>query len=105
MLFGPRVRHIDVQELSRELDNRALVIIDVREPYEFAAGHVPSATNMPLGTLPTAAAGLERDSKIVVICQSGHRSVTAAKRLLKAGFTDIRNVRGGTGAWQGKLER
>jgi rhodanese-related sulfurtransferase len=48
---------------------------------------------------------LEHDAEIMVICQSGNRSVRAAKRLMKAGFTNVRNVVGGTSAWQGKLVR
>jgi len=40
-----------------------------------------------------------------VICQSGSRSVTAAKRLMKAGFTNVASVRGGTSAWSGKLKK
>jgi len=104
-LFGPRVPNITTEELAQELNGGSVRLIDVREPSEFAVGHVPGAINMPLGTLPGAAAQMDRDAAIIVICQSGNRSVRASKRLLKAGFTNVRNVVGGTGAWRGKLAR
>ena len=78
-LFGPRVPNITTEELARELKGGSVRLIDVREPSEFAAGHVPGAVNMPLGTLPGAAAQLDRDAAIIVICQSGNRSVRAVE--------------------------
>jgi rhodanese-related sulfurtransferase len=105
MFFGPRVPNISTSELAAELKAGSVTLIDVREPGEFSAGHVPGAVNLPLGGLPGSAAQLERDARIIVICQSGRRSVRAAKRLLKSGFTDVHNVVGGTRAWQGKLKR
>jgi rhodanese-related sulfurtransferase len=105
MFFGRRVPNISSSELAGELKAGSALLIDVREPSEFAAGHVPSAVNLPLGGLPGSADPIEHDARIIVICQSGRRSVSAAKRLLKSGFTDVSNVAGGTSAWRGKLER
>jgi rhodanese-related sulfurtransferase len=105
VFFGPRVQHMSTDDLRQALKTGSPIVIDVREPYEFAAGHVPGAVNLPIGTLPAAAATLDHEADTMVICQSGHRSVTAAKRLMKAGFTNVRSVQGGTSAWQGKLER
>ncbi len=105
MFFGPRVQHATIDELRQAVANGSHLVIDVREPDEYASGHVPSAINMPVGSLPQAAAALDHDAQILVICQSGHRSVTASKRLMKAGFTQVRNVTGGTSSWQGPLQR
>jgi rhodanese-related sulfurtransferase len=105
MFFGPRVQHATIDELRQAVSNGSHLVIDVREPNEYASGHVPSAINMPVGSLPQAAAALDRDAQILVICQSGHRSVTASKRLMKAGFTQVRNVTGGTSSWRGPLQR
>ena len=106
MLFGPRLHHVSADELRRELEaTSSPVLIDVREPDEYAAGHVPGAINLPLGSLPAAARDIAPDTDVVTICQSGHRSVTAGKRLLKAGYSKVRSVKGGTDAWRGPLER
>ena len=105
MFFGPRVPNMSNDELRQELEDGSVTLIDVREPREYSAGHVPSAMNLPIGGLPQSAAQLDHGARIVVICQSGNRSVRAGKMLLKAGFSDVRNVAGGTGAWGGKLKR
>lgn len=105
MFFGPRVAKISSDELRQELKGGSVMLIDVREPSEFATGHVPGAINVPVGSLTQAAPRLDHDAEIIVICQSGHRSVRAAKWLLKAGFTNVRSVVGGTSAWREELER
>jgi rhodanese-related sulfurtransferase len=74
------------------------VLIDVREPVEYVAGHVPGATLAPLGDLPEHAAGLPRAVPVYVICASGNRSLAAADYLARAGV-DAWSVAGGTGAW------
>ena len=106
MFFGPRVASITTDELGRELKDGSATLIDVRELGEFASGHVPGAINLQIGGLPQSVARrLDHNAEILVICQSGHRSVRATKRLLKAGFTNVRNVSGGTAAWRGPLKR
>jgi rhodanese-related sulfurtransferase len=106
MFFGPRVLSITADDLKRELSGGSATLIDVRELSEFSAGHVPGAISMPLGSLPQAASKrFASDAEILVICQSGRRSVRATKRLMKAGFTNVRNVAGGTSAWSGQLKR
>jgi rhodanese-related sulfurtransferase len=106
MFFGPRVQSITTDELAQELKSGSATLIDVRELSEFAAGHVPGAINLPLGGLPkSVVTRLDPDAEILVICQSGNRSARATKRLMKAGFTNVRNVWGGTSAWRGPLKR
>jgi rhodanese-related sulfurtransferase len=75
------------------------VVIDVREPDEFASGHVPGAVNVPLATVGTWAATQPKEAPCVVICQSGRRSVTASEILVEQGFKQVTNVAGGTAAW------
>ena len=74
------------------------VVIDVREPYEYVAGHVPGARLIPLARLPHHAAGLPVGEPVYVICASGNRSWTAAQFLARRGV-DARSVMGGTGDW------
>lgn len=78
------------------------VLLDVREPGEWRAGHAPQARHVPLGRL-TGATGEIGDGPgvrdtVLVVCRSGHRSAVAAERLARAGVT-ARNVTGGMAAW------
>jgi rhodanese-related sulfurtransferase len=77
------------------------VVIDVRTPEEYAAGHVPGAVNVPLdqlGPSHAAIASLDRAQPVYFICQVGGRSQRAADLMAEAGY-QARNVLGGTGAW------
>ncbi len=104
-MFGWGVKTIGTDELADKLSAGDPALIDVREPYEFAAGHVPSAVNIPLGSLPRRTADLDPTAETLLICQSGNRSKRAARQLAKAGFADAYSVRGGTLAWRGRLEK
>lgn len=73
-------------------------VIDVREPYEYVAGHVPGALLMPLDALPLHAGDLPTGQTVYVICASGNRSLVAASWLNRLGV-DARSVAGGTTAW------
>ncbi len=74
-------------------------IVDVREPSEFLAAHVPGAVNIPQADLATRLDELPRDRPLVCICQAGRRSLRAAQFLAQTGFTDVANVQGGASAW------
>jgi rhodanese-related sulfurtransferase len=82
---------------------RELTVVDVRDPGEFASGHLPGAHNVPLGHLDaalpalTAAAGR---GEILVVCASGARSAIACERLAAHGIPAA-NLAGGTAAWTG----
>lgn len=75
------------------------VTIDVREPGEYLAGHVPGVRLMPMGEVPARMGELPRNSPVYVICQSGNRSQVIADLLVREGF-DARSVAGGTSAWE-----
>ena len=76
------------------------VLLDVREPEEYAHGHVPGAVNLPQAELATRLDELPRDRPLMVICQSGYRALRAAQFLRQQGFEEVENVMGGTAAWQ-----
>jgi rhodanese-related sulfurtransferase len=73
-------------------------LLDVREDDEWAAGHAPEATHIPLGELGARAAEVPRDTTIYVICRSGARSARAAFALVGSGW-DAVNVAGGMQDW------
>lgn len=76
-------------------------VVDVREPYEYAIGHLPGAVNLPLGRFPQSLGQLPRDRKILLVCASGGRSSSAAEYLVGQGFPKERvgNLEGGTYGW------
>ncbi len=94
----PEVTEVDVDALERR-DPDAMVL-DVREPEEYAQGHVPGAVNLPQADLASRLDSVPRDHLLYTICYSGRRSLNAARFLKQTGYTDVLSVRGGTEAWR-----
>jgi rhodanese-related sulfurtransferase len=90
------VPEISVAELAERLDDA--VLIDVRQPDEYVAGHVRSARLIPLHTLPDHLGDLPVDAEVLVICHTGSRSYWASEYLIENGLRAV-NVAGGTSAW------
>jgi glyoxylase-like metal-dependent hydrolase (beta-lactamase superfamily II)/rhodanese-related sulfurtransferase len=76
------------------------VLVDVREPDEYVAGHVPGAVNVPQADLASRLDELPPERQILVICQGGFRSLRAAQFLKQQGYDRVVNVEGGTAAWR-----
>lgn len=90
---------VTVAQLAAILDaDPTTPVIDVRNPDEYAAGHVPGAVLMPLHTVPVRVQDLPRDREVYLVCHSGGRSAQATAWLTQQGY-DVVNVLGGTGAW------
>ena len=106
-----RIVEIDSARL-RALQTGGAPVIDVREPAEYAAGHIPGAVNIPRGVLEFEVDGhpavnctrdpalAHRDQPVVVYCRSGGRSALAADSLRQLGFSDVRSLAGGVNAWR-----
>jgi len=102
------MRSITVQELKAAMDagevaaadatDPKAVLVDVREPYEFAAGHVPGAELAPMQTVPTLVPSLPTDRPVYLVCATGNRSGQVADYLAHFGI-DAVNVEGGTATW------
>jgi hydroxyacylglutathione hydrolase len=84
------------QRLSEERD---LMVLDVREPAEWADGHVEGARHIPMRQVRARLGDLPRDRRIAVTCAGGVRSSLVASMLLGQGFTDLVNVWGGMAGW------
>lgn len=96
------VPQITVSELHQMLGtDTSLQVLDVRRPPEYNGGHVPRAVTAPLAILREKIPSLTFDPKkpTAVICAGGYRSSAATSILEQQGFTDLRNVTGGTSAW------
>jgi rhodanese-related sulfurtransferase len=89
---------IELEALDQGLDSGEIIVVDVREPHEYAAGHIPNSVSMPLsnfdpGDLPTG-------KPVVLVCQSGKRSLAALVRARAAGRDDVRHYAGGVAGWR-----
>lgn len=93
-----RSDQVSVGDAHQQVDAGTL-LLDVREPYEFARGRARGAVNLPLSELQSRVGELDRDRPIAVICRSGNRSDLAAGFLRQVGL-DAVNVAGGMLAWQ-----
>lgn len=106
---GPAVEEIDLATLGDDVDvatvaavreNPGVFLLDVREPDEYAAGHIPGITLIPMGEVADRLNELPRDKEIIVTCRSGNRSSQVADFLREQGFTNVHNMTGGLVAWQ-----
>jgi glyoxylase-like metal-dependent hydrolase (beta-lactamase superfamily II)/rhodanese-related sulfurtransferase len=103
---APPVPQVEIDALAARPPDALL--LDVREPEEYAHEHIPGAVNLPQAELASRIAELPRDRPVYVVCQAGMRSQRSAQFLKQAGFEHVVNVKGGTAAWaaaQQPLER
>lgn len=90
------MKNLDIRDFA---ENQAgYTLLDVREPDEFADGHIPGATNLPLSEFNVLAPKLDRTRPYALVCASGNRSGMAADAMARAGF-DVTNLIGGMALW------
>lgn len=93
----------DVESVHEALaGGEGVTVVDVREPEEYEAGHVPGAKHIPRGVLELKAAEElpDRDARIVVHCALGGRGALAARTLAEMGYSNVVNMEGGVAAWE-----
>ena len=99
-------RQITIDEaVTMMAQETGYIILDVRRPDEYAAGHIPNAINVPNETIGTAEIPElpNKDQLIMVYCRSGRRSKEASEKLVKLGYTNIVEF-GGILDWKGEIE-
>ena len=109
LLSGPITRSLlgiktlPVTQAVQLMNNASAVVVDVREPDEFRAGHIPNAINIPLGSLADRLKEIEKykTTPILLSCRTSQRSARAATLLSKQGFIAAHILAGGITAWQG----
>lgn len=90
---------IDADEARRKIVAGEVQVVDVREPHEFAQGHIPGAVHIPLGQLlARPREHLQRDD-VVFVCAVGVRSAVACEMGAAVGLKRVFNLEGGTAAW------
>ncbi|HET7812142.1 MAG TPA: rhodanese-like domain-containing protein [Steroidobacteraceae bacterium] len=92
---------ISAQDLIR-LMNQGALVLDIRKPDEFAAGHVNGAKHLPSDQILTAGENFKRfkDKPVVVYCDSGSLAASAVRQLHEQGFTKAFTLRGGFAGWR-----
>ncbi len=99
MSRGMIVTDLDLDTVKAGLANGSIVIVDVREPHEFAAGHIPGALSMPLSSFDPQALPRGRGRRIVFSCAAGVRSIHAIAMAQGAGLALNEHYRGGFREW------
>lgn len=95
---------LEAEEAAAMLEEGRLKVIDVRQPYEFASGHIETATLVPIEGLYSfarslAEQSLAKDEPVMFVCAVGQRSAAAAEVAAIAGFTSVYNLAGGMSNW------
>ena len=108
MLLWPYVRRfgggpsVSATQATQLINREDALVVDVRDPGEYAAGHILGAKNVPLARIDERAAdlGKRKDRPLILYCDTANRSGKAISALKKQGFTRVVNLSGGLGAWQ-----
>lgn len=97
-----RGQKVSILQATQLINQGKTVLLDVREPAEFAAGHLRDSRNIPLKELAKRMSELDKfkTKAVVVVCQSGARSPSATSQLKNAGFGEVYSLDGGVAAWQ-----
>jgi adenylyltransferase/sulfurtransferase len=102
---GPVGAEITIDELEQRLGDAGpeIVVLDVREPWEWEIAHISGSRHFPLGQLPKRLGELDGQAEIVTLCHRGQRSLTAQRLLQGAGFR-ARSLAGGIDAWAERVD-
>ncbi len=97
-----QIEELSPQDAQRWQAATAARVLDVREPDEFAAGHLPGAVNVPRGMLEFRIGELQPDgdAAILLYCKTSGRAALATQSLHSLGYTQLRSVAGGFDQWQ-----
>ncbi|MBA3489713.1 MAG: rhodanese-like domain-containing protein [Longispora sp.] len=93
-MFAPPVPSIAPEKVTEDM-----ILIDVREPQEWQAGHAPTALHIPMMDIPTRMKEVPREGDVVVICRSGARSAQVVAYLMGNGWDNAYNLEGGMKVW------
>ncbi len=92
------VVRVNPEQARKLIDSGSVEVIDVREPAEWARGHIPGARLLELAKVRSEAASLPREG-VLFVCAGGVRSQTAARHALERGVTRVYSLTGGTQSW------
>ena len=91
---------IDVATVASVKDRDDVVVLDVREQWEYDEGHIPGVTLIPMGEVANRLSEIPTDKSVIVTCRSGNRSGQITDFLRQQGFVNVHNMDGGILAWE-----
>jgi hydroxyacylglutathione hydrolase len=93
-------REVKLPEIKALIDSGEYDVVDVREGWEHAGGHIPGARNVVLSRILANPTGVEFKEHTIFVCEVGERSAVASEMAVALGVKDVVNFRGGFGAWK-----
>ncbi len=96
--------NVTAEEAKQLIDNKEVVVLDVRTPEEFEEGHIPNSILVPVQKLEFRLNELGKEEHYLVVCRSGNRSTQAGEILINNKFTNIYNMTGGMNNWPYEIE-
>jgi rhodanese-related sulfurtransferase len=107
MLLWPLVRRsaggpwVSAAQATQLINREDAVVLDVRDPGEYGAGHILGAKNLPLARIASAGeVAKKKDAALILYCESGDRAGKATGEMRKQGYTKVVSLSGGLGAWK-----
>jgi phage shock protein E len=91
---------VDVETVAAIKDRDDVLVIDVREQWEYDEAHIPGVTLIPMDQVPMRLDEIPTDQEVIVTCRSGNRSGQVTEYLRQQGFENVHNMQGGILAWQ-----
>lgn len=91
---------VDVHTVATIKERDDVVVLDVREQWEYDAGHIPGVTLIPMGEVSSRLSEIPTDKEVIVTCRSGNRSGQITDYLRQQGFDNVHNMDGGILAWE-----
>lgn len=91
---------VDVKTAAALQDNPEVVLIDVREQWEYDQGHIPGITLIPMGEVSNRLSEIPKDKTVILTCRSGNRSGQVTDFLRDNGYDNVHNMTGGIVAWE-----
>ena len=91
---------VDAQTVASVKDRADVVVLDVREQWEYDEQHIPGVTLIPMAEVPNRLSEIPTDKTVIVTCRSGNRSGQVTDYLRQLGYTNVHNMSGGILAWE-----
>ena len=91
---------LDVQTTAAVQNRDDVILIDVREQWEYDEAHIPNVTLIPMSELANRLDEIPTDKEVILTCRSGNRSGQVTEFLQQNGFDNVHNMQGGILAWQ-----